>query len=171
MQENNVNENENVVDEEFDVVKEVNDLKKNSVPKEEYDRLKEEHNKTLRAIINGDVEGLELPEATTDSTDNVERIKALRNKLSNEELNNLDYVSTALELRNAVISEYGEEKDPFLPTGHNVVIEQSDIDTANRVADTLQDLVEKANGDSQYFTNELSRITVEGKRPNNIRKK
>ena len=80
-------------------------------------------------------------------------------------------MTKALQLRKAVIDEYGEEKDPFLPTGHNVVIEQSDVDTANRVAETLQDLVDKSNGDSQYFTNELARITVDVKRPNNQKRK
>lgn len=157
----NVNENENVVEEEFDVVKEVNEIKKNSVPKEEYDRLKEEHNKTLKAIINGDVEGLDLPEQPNSSNDNQEIIKACRYDLANKELNNLDYVTTALKLRKAVIDEYGEEKDPFLPTGHNVTIEKNDVETANRVAETLQELVDKANGDSLYFTNELSRIMPE----------
>lgn len=165
MQNENVNENENLVEDEFDVIKEVNELKKNSVPKEDYEKLKEEHNKTLKAIINGDIEGLDLPEQPTSSSDNLEIIKNCRNDLANKELNNLDYVKTALKLRQAVIDEYGEEKDPFLPTGHNVVIENSDIETANRVADTLQDLVEKANGDSQYFTNELSRIIPEERRP------
>ena len=171
MQNENVNENENVVEEEFDVVKEVNDLKKNSVPLEKYKELEEKHNQTLKAIINGDVEGLDLPETTTSDSDNKELIKSLRNELANEELNNLDYVTKALQLRKAVIDEYGEEKDPFLPTGHNVVIEQSDVDTANRVAETLQDLVDKSNGDSQYFTNELARITVDVKRPNNQKRK
>ena len=171
MQNENVNDNENVVEEEFDVIEEVNNLKKNSVSKDEFDKVKAERDKALRAIINGDVEGLDLPEQpSADSKENIERIKSLRNKLANEELNNLDYVSSALELRKAVIEEYGEEKDPFLPVGHNVIIEQNDIDTANRVADTLQDLVDKSNGDSQYFTNELSRITVEQKRPQPKRK-
>lgn len=174
MQNNNVNENENenLVEDEFDPVKEINELKKNSVPKEDYDKLKEEHNRTLKAIINGDVEGLELPDnGTGDSTDNLERIKELRNSLANEELNNLDYVTKALELRKTVIQEFGEEKDPFLPVGHNVIVEQSDIDTANRVAEVLEDLVEKSNGDSLYFTNELARITVDGKRPSQNKRK
>lgn len=167
----NVNENENLVEEEFDPIKEINEIKKNSVPKDEYDKLKEEHNKTLKAIINGDVEGLNLPQVDNNSTsDNLEIIKACRHDLANKELNNLDYVSTALKLRKAVIDEYGEDKDPFLPTGHNVVIDKTDVETANRVADTLQELVDKANGDSLYFTNELARIIPEDRRPNQKRK-
>lgn len=161
----NVNDNENVVEEEFDVVKEVNDLKKNSVPKEEYDKVVEKNNQLLKSIINGDVEGLDLPEPDNSSNDNIEEIKKCRNDLANSELNNLDYIKTALKLRRAVIAEYGEEKDPFLPTGHDVVVTKEDIETANKVADIFQELVDEADGDSAYFTNNLQRAIVEDRRP------
>lgn len=168
MQNNNENVNENVVEDnqDFDVIEEINNIKKNSVPLEKYKQLEEEHNKTLKAIIDGDVSGLELPENhNVKNEDNVKVIKELRNELATKELNNLEYVSKSLQLRNAVIDEFGEDKDPFLPFGHDVVVEQKDIDTANKVANTLQDLVDRANGDSQYFTNELSRVMVDVKIP------
>ena len=128
-------------------------------------KVVEKNNQLLKSIINGDVEGLDLPEQDNSSNDNIEVIKKCRNDLANSELNNLDYVKTALKLRRAVIDEYGEQKDPFLPTGHEVVVTKEDVETANKVADTLQELVDEADGDSTYFTNNLQRAIAEDRRP------
>ena len=55
----NVNENENNVE---DFIKEVEDLKKNSVSREDYEKLLGEKKKLMSALINGDTEGLDLSE-------------------------------------------------------------------------------------------------------------
>ena len=74
-------------------------------------------------------------------------------------LNNLEYCKAAVELRDALI-ENGE-KDPFLPFGHNVVTTDSDYETANRVASVLKECIDYAEGDSDIFTNEIQRRTVD----------
>ena len=93
--------------------------------------------------------------------DDVENINNLRKKLFSKgsNLNNLEYCDTALKLRDALI-ENGE-RDPFLPFGHNVVTTDSDNETANRVSTILKECIDYADGDSQLFTNELMRRTVE----------
>ena len=88
-------------------------------------------------------------------------INNLRKKLfgKGNNLNNLEYCDTALQLRDALI-ENGD-KDPFLPFGHNVIATESDIETANRVANVMRECIDYAEGDSDIFTNELQRRTVD----------
>ena len=85
-------------------------------------------------------------------------IEELRKKLANgDQLSNLEYVQTVLDLRNSLI-EKGEQ-DPFVPQGANVTPEATDWATAQRVADAFQSCIDYADGDSEIFTSELMRIT------------
>ena len=89
-------------------------------------------------------------------------IKQLRNELFNSELNNLQYIDKTLQLRKALID--AGEPDPFIPSGSKYSPTNEDIDAANRVAEGLQHCVDYANeygGDSEVFTNELQRITID----------
>lgn len=85
-------------------------------------------------------------------------IDELRKRLANgDQLNNLEYVQTVLDLRNSLI-EKGEQ-DPFVPQGTNVTPEATDWAAAQRVADAFQSCIDYADGDSEIFTTELMRIT------------
>lgn len=131
-------------------------LKKNTVSKEEYDKLLEENRKLLNNYVNGQSEEPGTPK------EEKEDIKALRNKLfgkNSEELSNLDFADTALKLRNALIAD--GQPDPFLPIGKQIAPDESDIAAAQRVADVLEDCVKYADGDSGIFTNELQRRTID----------
>ena len=64
-----------------------------------------------------------------------------------------------MKLREALLEK--GEKDPFLPYGKNIIPTDEDIATADRVARVLQECVDYADGDSDIFTNELQRITVD----------
>lgn len=139
---------------ETDYVQAINDLKANSVSREEYAKLKAENKKLLNSLVQG--ETIEASKSQPKET-----TADLRKKLFNQKANlsNLEYVDTALKLRAAVIEEGGI--DPFVPQGKNIVATDEDIATANRVATTLQSLVDYAAGDSNIFTNELQRMTVD----------
>ena len=144
--------------EKKDVVKEnyleaIKNLKENTVSKEEYDRVVTENKTLLEGIVNGGA----LP---TDQ--NVEKtgrsINDIRKELfADDGKSNLRYAELSLELREAIMDAGGE--DPFLPVGEGVVIQQSDRESAQRVADGLKECIERADGDSAIFTNELQRIT------------
>ena len=88
-------------------------------------------------------------------------INELRNKLLKEgsNLNNLDYVQTAVELRDALIAQ--GQKDPFLPYGEGVLPTAEDVECANRVANVFKECIEYADGDPDIFTSELQRRTVD----------
>ena len=142
---------EEVVD-NTDYIAAIKELKENSVDRQKYDALKADNKRLVEALVNGQT-------IETNSKPQVD-IQALRNELfKNENQTNLQYVENALKLRNALI-ESGEP-DPFIPQGSKVIATSEDISAAQRVADVLQECVDYAEGDSQVFTNELQRRTVD----------
>ena len=151
-------ENVNVVveDNTKDYISEIQRLKETSVSRDDYDKLKADNKKLIEALANGTQ--MDVVEPKTSA---VEKINECRNKLFAKEnnLNNLEYCKTAVELREALI-ENGD-RDPFLPYGHNVLATESDIESANRVATILKECIDYAEGDSNIFTNELQRRTVD----------
>ena len=130
----------------------IKEMKSNYVPKEKLAKLESENKQLLDALVNG--KEIEMPkqEAKVD-------VNELRKKLFNKDtqLSNLEYIETALELRDALI-ESGE-RDPFLPSGEKVQLTAEHYDKAENVAQVLKDCVEFADGDSGIFTAELQRRT------------
>ena len=154
------NENENVVtveDNTNDYIEQIKKLKESSVSKDDYNKLKADNKKLIDALANGN----QLEGKVEPKIDAVENINELRKKLfgKGNNLNNLEYCKTAVELRDALI-ENGE-RDPFLPFGHEVVATDSDYESANRVATVMKECIDYADGDPDIFTNELQRRTVD----------
>lgn len=151
-------EEENVVveDNTNDYIAQIKNLKENSVSKDDYNKLKADNKKLIDALANGTQ--MDVVESKVSA---VENINNLRKKLFSKgnDLTNLDYCKTAVELRDALIEK--GERDPFLPFGHNVVATESDHETANRVASVMKECIDYADGDSDIFTNELQRRTVD----------
>lgn len=135
-----------------DYIQAINELKAKSVDRSKYDELRAENKRLLESIVNG--QEIDLP----NEVEKVD-VNKLRNDLfkNGESLSNLEFVETSLKLRNALM-ENGEP-DPFLPNGRQIMPTREDVETANRVAEVLAECVEYAQGDSQVFTNELSRRT------------
>ena len=135
-----------------DYVAAIKELKEKTVSKESYQKLREENKKLLQSLVNG-----EQIQTEVEKPD----INELRKELFNEDSNidNVTFISKALELRTALI-ENGEP-DPFLPVGKRITPTDEDISAANRVATVLQECVDYAQGDSQAFTNELQRRTID----------
>lgn len=126
----------------------IEELKANTVSRDSYNKLRNENKQLLDALVSGkELPTPEVKKATPDE---------LRAKLFGEkELNNLEYVETALQLREALL-ERGE-RDPFLPYGDKVDITTEHLDTADRVAAGLREMVDFAEGDSGIFTAEYQR--------------
>lgn len=110
----------------------------------------------MNAFVNG--EQIEQPETKVVTE---EDLNNLRKTLFDSELNNLDYVDTALKLRKALIDN--GQADPFLPVGSQISPTAEDVAAANRVADVMQACIDYADGDSELFTQELQRRTVDVK--------
>lgn len=137
---------------DVDYIQAIQDLKANTVPKEQFSKLKEENAKLLKSLINGEtLEGVTAPEKPD--------VEGLRKDLYNGiDLTNLDYVSKTLDLRDEIIANGG--KDPFLPWGEKISPTQQDIEAAERVAKVLRECIDYAEGDSLRFTSELQRVMV-----------
>lgn len=128
----------------------INELKQNSVNREDYDKLKAENKKLLNSIVNGQAVEVEAGPKYRD-------VAEIRDELFNHEHNNLDYVKLALELRNTLIAK--GETDPFLPVGKQISPTREDIEKAEMVAQVYQECIDYAEGDSALFTQELMRRT------------
>ena len=150
-----------VEDNTQDYLAAIKELKEKSVDRSEYDKLRAENKKLIDAVVNGQP-GQEEPVVSKYSK---EQIDELRNDLFNspKELNNLEYITKAMELREALI-ENGEP-DPFLPVGKQISPTRDDIEGAEKVAQVYKECIEYAEGDSEVFTNELMRRTRDVKLP------
>ena len=150
-----------VEDNTQDYLAAIKELKENSVNRSEYDKLRAENKRLIDTVVNG-LPGQEEQVVVKHSR---EQIDDLRNELFNSprELTNLEYVTKAMELREALI-ENGEP-DPFLPVGKQISPTRDDLEGAEKVAQVYRECIEYAEGDSEVFTNELMRRTRDVKLP------
>jgi hypothetical protein len=148
--EQSVSQQENVND-SIDYIEAIKEMKQNSVDRSQYNKLKEENQQLLNALVNGK----EIEIKKEEPVD----IAKLRKELFNpdRQMTNLEYVSSALKLRDALIEK--GERDPFLPVGDKVRLTAEHYDKAEEVATVLRECVEFADGDSGIFTAELQRRT------------
>ena len=150
-----------VEDNTQDYLAAIKELKENSVNRSEYEKLRAENKKLIDTVVNG-LPGQEEQVVVKHSK---EQIDDLRNDLFNSprELNNLEFITKAMELREALM-ENGEP-DPFLPVGKQISPTRDDLEGAEKVAQVYKECIEYAEGDSEVFTNELMRRTRDVKLP------
>lgn len=131
----------------------LNELRANTVSKEQYEKVVAENGELVKALVNGETPQTSTPKEKAD-------IPAMRQKLyGGGDISNLDYWKTTLELRDAVIEQEGY--DPFLPKGTKIAATAEDVQKANHVAEVIRDCINYADGDSRLFTQELNRRTVD----------
>ena len=154
-----IDEKENITSEEqnpeVNYLEIIKDYKENYVSKEKYNKVIADNNALTKMFMedgNITVAPQEAPAANVDE---------LRQALFTEhcELNNLQYVSKALELREALMSR--GEADPFLPIYSKDNPTAEDVEKAENAASVFKECIEYADGDSQLFTQELMRRTVD----------
>ena len=125
-------------------------MKENMVLKSDYDEAIAENKKLAEQLITSP----NLQEQPKEKVD----IKKLQDQFSaSTQMTNLEFVSSALKLRNALIED--GKPDPFLPVGRRISPTEEDIRKANKVAEAFEYCVEAAQGDPAIFNMELMRIT------------
>ena len=125
-------------------------MKENMVLKSDYDAAIAENKKLAEQLITSP-NPQEQPKEKVD-------IKKLQDQFSaSTQMTNLEFVSSALKLRKALIEE--GKPDPFLPVGRRISPTEDDIRKANKVADAFEYCVDAAQGDPAIFNMELMRIT------------
>lgn len=134
-------------------IKEIKNLKENSVSKDEYNSMVEERNKLIKALVDGEEYEASGEEGTTSNSDLNSEIDSLRKELISEEagLSNLDYWNKALTLREKIIERDGEDADPFLPLSSQVDVTEQDRLAVERVVSCVKDCIETAEGDEAAF--------------------
>ena len=148
-----IKENTQVEDTTTDYIEAINQLKQNSVDRSKYEELRAENKKLLDSIVNGTEVAQPVEEKKS--------VEELRANYLKEDQSNLEYITNALKLREALMAE--GKPDPFLPIGEQILPTDEDVATANKVAQVLQECVDYAEGDSNVFTNELQRHLVDVK--------
>lgn len=153
-----MNENENVnvqaqavndTNSDKDYVDAIERLQKNSVSKEEYEKVLKDRKTLIDRLANGQYDEQPKVDAPKD-------LNKLREFLKPDSMPlNLDFAKSTLELRNELLKR-GE--DIFLPVGEGVNITDEDVRTANKVAEALQYCVDQADGNADVFNNTLIRI-------------
>ena len=148
------------VDSNIDYISAINEMKQNSVSREQYEKLKEENKELLKTLIDGGQ--VAQPEVTQKS------IQDLRDELFGKEavekgMTNLEFVTKSLELRNAILESGGD--DPFLPIGRGVELTRDDYEAAEFTAQQFQECIDIAKGNSEVFTAELMRRTLDNSLP------
>jgi len=125
-------------------------MKENMVLKSDYDAAIAENKKLAEQLITSP-NPQEQPKEKVD-------IKKLQDQFSaSTQMTNLEFVSSALKLRKALIED--GKPDPFLPVGRRISPTEDDIRKANKVAEAFEYCVEAAQGDPAIFNMELMRIT------------
>jgi hypothetical protein len=144
-----------------DYIKAINELKQNSVSREQYEKLKNENKELLDTLINGGQVEMIDP-ATKPSVEDL-RKGLFSKEAAEKEMTNLEFVSKSLELRNAIIESGGT--DPFLPVGRGIDVTREDYEAAEFTAQQFQECIDIAKGNSEVFTAELMRRTVDNSLP------
>lgn len=138
---------------EEDYIEQIKNLKQNSVPKEAFEELEAEHKRLIGELVNG--------QGPVEEVEVMPDIQKMRAELFDPEkqYSNLEYCIRALDLRNAIIKSGGQ--DPFLPSGPNISPTNADMESAQRVADVLEQCIAAADGDNGIFTAALQSRMVE----------
>lgn len=140
----NINENQQYIDA-------IRDLKANTVSKDRYNKLMEENKNLLNSLVNGE----SVATAAPSQQNELPPIQDLVNEMRGKQLSDIEFVEKALEFRERVLEETGE--DCFVSKGHNITPTQESYIAAQRTADIYRECLDYANGDNKVFMNELMR--------------
>lgn len=137
---------------EQDYLKTIQELKNTTVSREAYDKMRDENKKLLETIINGG-----QMEAPVENT-NIDYRAECSKLLTEGKHTNLDYVKKALEIRNAGLKE---GVDMAMPFGPKAQYSENDAEIADFVANKLQELVDRADGNPSAFNFLLDQAMVD----------
>lgn len=143
--------NENQIEpEEQDLVAMVEELKANSVSKEDYVKLQADNKRLMKALINN-----EQIEKNSEPFD----LQKTAKELLNGDNTNLEYIDKALKIRKYIKDTKGI--DVFVNQGSLERPTEEQKAAAETVAEVLQECVEDAKGDAAAFQVALQRRTVD----------
>lgn len=144
----NENEKETIVEsqaeDDFNLLNEVEQIRKNSVSKEEYEKLQKKNKELMKRIVNG--------EGTSQEPVDTVNLEEIREKLFGgnvESLSNRDFWDNVLTLRHERLKNEGV--DIFLPKGSKTRYTREDIESANKVDEIITQMLEDSKDNPQLF--------------------
>ena len=147
-------EEKKVTGNEEDYIDTIQKLKESTVSRDEYNKLVADNKKLIETLAQGGTLNTEKEEEKVD-------VDALRKELYSDDVNlsACEYWEKTLKLRDEVMKQGAP--DPFIPVGKNIAPTIEDVQKAENVEKAVRSCLEYADGDSEAFTNELQRITVD----------
>lgn len=141
-------------------VEELKNIKENMISKDTYNQIVKERDELSKALADNVLNGGTYVEEKAEPKEVIDD-KALSKELltQNSGLPNLDTAQKMLKLRQAQIDKYGV--DPFMPldmSGRNANESRAE---AEKFASALEHCIEIAQGNSDIFTREFERITMD----------
>ena len=149
-------EQQEIHPEDRNLIEEMQKMKDNMIPKEEYDRVLKRNKDLSQALANN----TKLKEEQKD-TDTIESLREELYSDNRKEMSNLETVTKTLKLREKVIDS--GKQDPFISSDASTVTDE-EVRTAERVAAGLQSMVDEADGNEAYF-NALLKDAVDSTMP------
>lgn len=140
----NVNQVDGGTDNDLDLLKELQDVKNNTVPKEEYAKLQAKYKQVVKDVING--------VGTKEEADNTVNLEEIRKNLFTdkvEDLSNRDFWKNVLDLRHERLEKEGV--DIFLPKGSKTRYTREDYDSAQKVDEIISQMLEDSEENPQLF--------------------
>lgn len=136
--------------EQEDLIQMVEDLKANSVSKEDYQKLQADNKRLMQALIKN-----EKLQEVSEPFDLAGTCK----ELLNGDNTNLEYIDKALKIRKHIKDTKGF--DVFVNQGALERPTDQQIAAAENVAEVLQECVDEAQGDAAAFQVALQRRTID----------
>ena len=145
-------------------INQINNLRENTVSREEYERIKNDNRELAKALINGtgaNIPGITIPENKPDLDD------LRKNLFTKKSKNDLEYFTNLLALRDGVMAD--GQPDPFLPINREFRATAQDEADAERIATQIKEAIEYADGDPAVFSNDLRRRCGLSRRRNKLK--
>lgn len=129
---------------DFDLLDEVKKIKENSVPKEEYEKERAKNKELMRRLVEGGGQ-----EDKTDDTVDLNKIREDLFKNNAEGLSKREFWQKVLTLRHERLKNEGV--DIFLPKGRKTRYTRLDIESANRLDETITQMIEDSEDNPALF--------------------
>ena len=135
-------------DNDLDLLEEIKNLKENTVSKEDYNKQVEKNKALMKQIINGGGTKVEAE----DTVDLGEIRKAIFEK--GEDMSNRDFWKNVLALRKERLEKEGV--DVFLPKGRKTRYTRDDLESAQKVAEVIGQLIKDTEDNPLLFNTLLN---------------
>ena len=131
-------------DNDLNLLDEINKLKENTVSKEEYEKERAKNKELMRRLVEGGGQDVK-----TDDTVDLNKIREDLFTNNAEGLSKREFWQKVLTLRHERLKNEGV--DIFLPKGRKTRYNRLDIESANRLDETISQMIEDSEDNPALF--------------------